>query len=103
MYEASGNHILDFTLPPEHVRYLVAKGSVTVDGISLTVNSVSPEGFSVNIIPHTYSNSTLSRLKVGDRVNIETDIIAKYVERLAAPGKSAGNLSIKTLVENGFI
>ncbi len=99
----SGNHQLQFTLPQEHARYLVEKGSVTIDGISLTVNTVSPEGFSVNIIPLTYSSTTLGQLKVGDKVNIETDIIGKYVERLTAPWKSAGGLSMKTLAENGFI
>ena len=99
----SGNHQLQFTLPPEHSRYLVEKGSVTIDGISLTVNAVSREGFSVNIIPHTYSSTTLGQLKVGDQVNIETDIIGKYVERLTSPWKSEGGLSMKTLAENGFI
>lgn len=99
----AGNHQLQFTLPPEHARYLVEKGSVTIDGISLTVNAVSQEGFAVNIIPHTYSSTTLGQLKVGDRVNIETDIIGKYVERLTSPWKSEGGLSMKTLAENGFI
>jgi riboflavin synthase len=99
----SGNQLLQFSLPAEHARYLVEKGSVTIDGISLTVNAVSREGFSVNIIPLTYSKTTLSQLKPGDMVNIETDIIGKYVERLTAPWKSEGGLSMKTLAENGFI
>jgi riboflavin synthase len=81
----------------------VEKGSVTIDGISLTVNSVSDGGFSVNIIPHTYSRTTLSTLRVGDNVNIETDIIGKYVERLTQPWKQGGGLSLKTLAENGFV
>ena len=99
----SGNHQLHFKLPSEHARYLVKKGSVTIDGISLTVNSVSQDGFSVNIIPHTYSSTTLSGLKIGDNVNIETDIIGKYIERLTSPWKPEGGLSMKTLLENGFI
>lgn len=99
----SGNHQLNFTLPAAHTRYLVEKGSVTIDGISLTVNAVSRDSFSVNIIPHTYSNTTLGQLKIGDQVNIETDIIGKYVERLTAPWKPDGGLSMKTLAENGFI
>lgn len=103
MNETSGNRVLEFSLPPEHARYLITKGSVTIDGISLTVNVVSEVGFSVNIIPHTYSNTTLGQLKVGDRVNIETDIIGKYVERLTAPWKPEGGLSMKILSENGFI
>jgi riboflavin synthase len=101
--ETSGNRVLEFSLPPEHVRYLVHKGSVAIDGISLTVNAVSRGGFSVNIIPLTISSTTLAQLKVGDRVNIETDIIGKYVERLASPWKADGGLSMKTLMENGFI
>jgi riboflavin synthase len=99
----AGNHQLHFTLPAAHSRYLVEKGSVTIDGISLTVNAVSRDGFSVNIIPHTYANTTLGQLKSGDQVNIETDIIGKYVERLTAPWKSEVSLSMKTLAENGFI
>jgi riboflavin synthase len=99
----SGNHQLQFTLPPEHARYLVEKGSVTLDGISLTVNAISRDGFSVNIIPHTYANTTLGQLKVGDQVNVETDIIGKYVERLTSPWKSEGGVTLKTLAENGFI
>lgn len=99
----SGNHLLQFTLPAGQARYLVEKGSVTIDGISLTVNTVSPDGFSVNIIPHTFVSTTLEQLRTGDAVNIETDIIGKYVERLTAPWKSGGGLSIKTLAENGFL
>lgn len=99
----SGNHLMQFTLPPAHARYLVEKGSVTIDGISLTVNGITGDSFSVNIIPHTYANTTLGQLKTGDRVNIETDIIGKYIERLTSPWKSGGGLSMKTLAENGFI
>lgn len=97
------NRILEFSLPPEHARYLVAKGSVAIDGVSLTINTVTPAGFSVNIIPLTRSTTTLSGLKAGDPVNIETDIIGKYVERLAQPWSKAGGLSMKTLAENGFL
>ena len=101
--ETSGNRVLEFSLPPDHARYLVHKGSVAIDGISLTVNAVSTGGFSVNIIPLTYSSTTLAQCKAGDRVNIETDIIGKYVERLTTPWKKEGGLSMKTLAENGFI
>ena len=100
---SSGNHQLQFTLPADHGRYLVEKGSVTIDGISLTVNDVARESFTVNIIPHTFGNTTLKQLKIGDQVNIETDIIGKYVERLTAPWKPEGGLTMKTLAENGFI
>lgn len=100
--EASGNRVLEFSLPAESARYLVAKGSVAINGISLTVNTVTATGFSVNIIPLTQTATTLSSLKTGDQVNIETDIIGKYVERLTQPWKSGGGLSMKTLAENGF-
>lgn len=99
----AGNRILDFALPPENARYIVDKGSVAIDGISLTVNGVSNGSFTVNIIPHTLAKTTLADLKIGNEVNIETDIIGKYVERLAQPWKTGGGLSMKTLAENGFI
>lgn len=99
----SSNYQLYFAIPIKSARYLIEKGSVTIDGISLTVNSVTDNGFSVNIIPHTYKMTTLSDLQIGDKVNIETDIIGKYVERLTIPWKTEGSLSMKTLAENGFI
>jgi riboflavin synthase len=101
--ETSGNRILEFALPAENARYLISKGSVAINGISLTVNSVTASGFSVNIIPLTQVATTLSGLKVGDEVNIETDIIGKYVERLIRPWSSGPGLSMKTLAENGFL
>lgn len=67
---------------PELLRYVVAKGSIAIDGVSLTVNTVGPEGFSVLLIPHTLEVTALSDRKVGDRVNLEVDILGKYVERL---------------------
>lgn len=99
----AGNRVQEFSLPAENARYLVEKGSVTIDGISLTVNVVSTGRFSVNIIPHTLSKTTLANLRIGDAVNIETDIIGKYVEKLVQPWKSSAGLSMKTLAENGFI
>lgn len=103
MSESSGNRILEFTLPTANARYLVAKGSVAIDGISLTVNSVTQNGFSVNIIPLTQISTTLSNLKAGDAINIETDIIGKYVERLTQPWSGGGSVTMKTLAENGFL
>ena len=101
--EASGSRVLEFNLPAENARYLITKGSVAINGISLTVNKVTASGFSVNIIPLTQVATTLSGLKIGEKVNIETDIIGKYVERLIQPWSSAGGLSMKTLAENGFL
>jgi riboflavin synthase len=67
---------------PEVMRYLVEKGSVTIDGISLTVAGLDEEGFEVAIIPHTREVTTLGSIQAGDKVNIEVDVLAKYVERL---------------------
>jgi riboflavin synthase len=78
--------ILRFTLPAELARYLVEKGSITVDGVSLTVVDVTDESFSVSLIPTTLADTTLGTRKPGDRVNLEVDIIAKYVERLVTGG-----------------
>jgi riboflavin synthase len=74
---------LDFALPPALARYVAAKGSVCVDGVSLTVNAAERAGFSVNIVPHTLAHTTLGRLKTGDAVNLEVDLIARYLERLS--------------------
>ena len=68
--------------PPELLRYCVEKGSITVDGVSLTVAAVDASGFEVALIPHTLAATTLSRLEPGDSVNLEADVLAKYVERL---------------------
>jgi riboflavin synthase len=103
--EESGNIIFEFKLPPEKCRYVIEKGSIAIDGISLTVNSVTTDSFSVNIIPHTAGITTLPGRKPGDVVNIETDIIGKYVERLLAghaPAHGSAGISMMKLVENGF-
>jgi riboflavin synthase len=67
---------------PELLRYVVEKGSITVEGVSLTVAALDDQGFAVALVPHTLEVTTLGRLAVGDRVNLETDVLAKYVERL---------------------
>jgi riboflavin synthase len=69
--------------PGELARYVARKGSVTLDGVSLTVNGVQAEEFEINLVPHTLAVTTLSELAVGDRVNLEVDLIARYVERLS--------------------
>ena len=82
--------VVRFTLPPEVARYVVQKGSITVDGVSLTVSAVDASSFSVSLIPTTLGLTTLGSKGVGDPVNLEVDVIAKYVERLLTPG-SAGS------------
>lgn len=101
--QASGYHVLTFTLPAGFARYLVKKGSVAINGISLTVNEVSGDGFTVTVIPHSFAKTTLAGLTPGDSVNIETDILGKYIERLAQPWRDGAGLSMKTLAENGFL
>lgn len=93
---------------PEVLRYIVEKGSITIDGISLTVARVSDADFSVSIIPHTQANTILADKKAGDVVNLETDIIGKYVEKLLQPRealqpeKKESKLTMEFLMENGF-
>ena len=71
---------------PEVLRYVVEKGSITIDGISLTVARVGPESFAISAIPHTVAVTVLKDRKAGDKVNLETDIIGKYVEKLLTTG-----------------
>ena len=70
--------------PADLLRYVVIKGSITVDGVSLTVAALDDRGFGVALVPHTLAETTLGELEPGDPVNLETDILAKYVERLVA-------------------
>jgi riboflavin synthase len=78
---AGKDHVLDISAPPEVMRYLVFKGSVAVDGISLTVAAVQKKSFRIWIIPHTFEVTALRERKVGDAVNLEADLLGKYVER----------------------
>jgi len=96
--------VFNFRIPHDQDRYVIEKGSITIDGISLTVNSCAPGTFSVSIIPHTLKITTLGALKVGDSVNIEVDIIGKYVEKLLAPGgeKSSEGIHPGFLAQHGF-
>src|SRR6202044_1194191 len=73
---------LSFELPQALMRYVAPKGSICIDGVSLTVNEVSGRRFDVNIIPHTHEVTTLGELRLGAGVNIEIDVIARYIERL---------------------
>lgn len=75
-----------FEVPMQLSRYIAAKGSICIDGVSLTVNDVAANGFGVNLIPHTIDATAFRTRRVGDAVNIEVDIIARYLERLHAAG-----------------
>ncbi|MBV9329634.1 MAG: riboflavin synthase [Chloroflexi bacterium] len=85
---ADGSMLLRFEAPHEVLRYVVYKGSIAVDGISLTVAGVDDAGFSIAVIPHTQVVTTLGFRQVGDKVNLETDVLARYVERLLLQGRS---------------
>lgn len=85
VFEPRGkNHYLRITAPPPFLKYLAYKGSVTIDGISLTVAEEDSRGLAVWLIPHTIEVTNLSQRKVGDLVNLEFDLLAKYVEKLLA-------------------
>jgi riboflavin synthase len=93
---------IEFDLPPGLSKYVVEKGSITVDGVSLTVASLAGDRFSVALIPTTLADTTLGDRQQGDTVNIEVDVLAKYVERLLAghlPGQTAGSPVAATALE----
>lgn len=102
--------ILEISAPPQVLRYTIEKGSIAVDGTSLTVVSVGERSFTVSLIPHTRGLTTLGHKKVGHTVNLEADLIGKYVERLmGVPGapkageETRGGLSLEFLMEKGFL
>ncbi|MCG6892854.1 MAG: riboflavin synthase [Desulfobacteraceae bacterium] len=103
--------LLTFRVEAPLARYLIRKGSVAVDGVSLTVNRCDDASFAVSIIPHTLDWTTLGTKKIGDPVNIETDMIGKYVERFLQPAPTAGDRNEKRpggvdmafLVRTGFL
>ena len=91
------------------MRYVIEKGSIAVNGISLTVNGVSSVGFDVNIVPHTASMTTVGDLQIGSEVNIETDLIGKYVEKLVCSWETRlekdgikNNIDLNFLKQHGF-
>jgi riboflavin synthase len=90
-----------FDAPETVLRYVIKKGSIAIDGVSLTVADVDRAGFSIAMIPHTARLTTLGFKTNGDTVNLESDIIGKYVERLL-PGRTEGNVTLDLLKKNGF-
>ena len=89
-----------FEAPPEVMRYTTPKGFITVDGISLTITEKDNSSFQVSVVEYTRQNTTLGSRKVGDVVNLEVDIIAKYVAQFTQP--QAGGLTVEFLIEHGF-
>jgi riboflavin synthase len=102
--------LLKISAAPELCRYMIAKGSVAVEGISLTINRMTADGFEAAVIPHTAAVTTIGWKRTGDVVNIETDMIGKYVEKFvrqtnaqAGPDKPGSQLSMGLLEKTGFI
>jgi riboflavin synthase len=99
--------LFTFSLDASLTKYVIEKGSITIDGVSLTVNSCEGTRFSVSIIPHTMAVTTLGTLQQGDRVNLEVDIIGKYVEKLLAEqsvdGGGGSRINPAFLAEHGFL
>lgn len=100
--------LLTFSAPPELLRYMIIKGSVTVDGVSLTINHCDQNGFQVSIIPHTAQLTTVGSKRVGQTVNLETDIIGKYVERFVTGNmettlRKTKGIDLELLAESGFL
>ena len=96
----------EFSVPVTALRYLVEKGSVAVDGISLTVNKVDADGFAVAVIPHSLDKTTMKMRREGDEVNIETDLLGRYVERLLQKGEAGSaesGMTLEFLAKNGFM
>lgn len=93
--------------PTELAKYIAAKGSVTIDGVSLTVNAVQGAEFELNIVPHTLQETTLADFAPGRRVNLEVDVIARYLERLLlgerAAQPSGGGMTMEFLAQHGFL
>jgi riboflavin synthase len=98
--------LFTFSLDPGLTRYVIEKGSIAINGVSLTVNSCERDRFSVSIIPHTLAVTTLGALRQGDRVNIEVDMIGKYVEKLLTEKSVGGGMQSRInpafLAEHGF-
>jgi len=103
--------IISISVPESFLRYMIQKGSVAVDGISLTINELHPDGFEVSIIPHTAGLTTIGFKRAGEYVNIETDMLGKYVERFISvkPASDQGDnvkgsvIDMEFLLKSGFL
>jgi riboflavin synthase len=100
---AGRDRVLKIACAPELIAGIVEKGSISIDGISLTVSMVSSTCFAVNIIPLTWEHTSLSGRRQGDRVNLETDMFGKYVQRYLASASASGSLDMDSLASAGFL
>ena len=100
---ADGNdYVLAINVPSELTRYIVSKGSLAIEGISLTVAAIAGTEVRVAIVPHTAEVTNLRSLGVGDPVNLEVDVVAKYVEKMMAGEKARSSITVEKLVREGF-
>ena len=97
-----GEFAAQFEVPEDLAPYIARKGAVAVDGVSLTVNAVATTRFEANIVPHTQEKTLFARYKIGTAVNIEVDIIARYLERLTASRDSTTGVSLELLQTHGY-
>ncbi len=105
-YTEKNSLVIEIGAPPEVLKYVIPKGSIAIDGISLTVVDLKKGSFTVSLIPHTAGITTLGLKKTGDKVNLEGDLIGKYVEKFVSVekhGDNSSNISMKDLLEKGFI
>ena len=93
---------LQIELNENQSKYVIKKGSITINGISLTIADVNNDKIMIAVIPHTFENTTLKTLKIGDYVNIEVDMISKYVEKFLSTRDNKSGISMEFLRENGF-
>lgn len=93
---------VSFEAPSDCLRYLAHKGSVTLDGVSLTIQGLSQTGFEIGLIPHTQAVTALKHLAVGQEINLECDLLARYMERLMVPRSSEGGLTLDRLAALGY-
>lgn len=102
-YRQIGNsYDVTFSFPRSIARYICEKGSIAVDGVSLTVASLAQEQFTVAVVPHTWQMTALKRLRIGDLVNLEADVVAKYLERLLEFRRPDSGMTIEKLKEMGY-
>jgi len=95
-----------FKTPPQLIKYIAAKGSITIDGVSLTVNGIEKDTFHVNIVPHTMQVTVMGQCNKGDKVHLEIDVVARYLERLLQDRSSelsSSNITEAMMKEHGFM
>lgn len=93
---------IEISASPDILKYIIGRGSVAIDGISLTVTDVDSHRFGVSVIPHTQTVTTLTGKRPGEAVNIECDMLAKYVEKLINPDKNSSKIDLEFLLKNGY-